>query len=190
MKKTVIVTMLASATAFLMLTGCGNSAAASSAPQVTDSAQTAQTEASAPATDTEQAADAAPASTETPAGGADASSDDSTDKYAGDWYEEIAGRGTMEITSSGDGKYDVEVTWGDSAAETDEWHITATLDSSSGDLTYDDGSWQQVLYDDNGNGTVEDQKTVKGVLHLTDDGKLEWTDNAYDTSDPSVFVRQ
>ena len=166
--------MLASATTFLMLTGCGGSAATSSAPQTTDSPQ---------------AADTAPASTETQAGGADASSDDSTDKYAGDWYEETAGRGSMEITPNGDGKYDVEVTWGDSADENDEWHITATLDSSSGDLTYDDGSWQQVLYDDNGNGTVEDQKTVKGVLHLTDDGKLEWTDNAYDSSDPSVFTR-
>lgn len=191
MKKKTIVTLLASATVCLALAGCsvGNTSTAS-APQQTDSAQTtdaAQTTDTAQTTDAAQTAEAAP--TVETEGEVNVVLDDGVEKYEGNWYDEIAGRGAMDIAPSGDGKYYIQVNWGSSAAETSVWTFTAIYDSASGDLVYDDGLYQDLLFDENGDETVTEEKSVHGVLHLTDDGKIEWTDSAFDSSEPSVFVK-
>ena len=124
-----------------------------------------------------------------PEGEVDVAIDEGIDKYEGSWYEEIAGRGAMEIDPMGDGKYYIEVNWGSSASEMASWRFTALYDSASGDLTYEDGSYQVITFDENGNETVTEEKSVHGVIHLNDEGKIEWTDSAYDSDEPSVFVK-
>ena len=129
-------------------------------------------------------------SKELPEGEVDVVLDEGIEKYEGNWYEEIAGRGYMEIAPSGDGKYYIQVSWGSSAFETAVWNFTAIYDNASGDLSYDAGSYQMLAFDEDGNETAEDEKDVHGVLHLTDEGKIEWTDSAYDSDEPSVFVKE
>lgn len=193
MRKKEIVSMLAAAMVCLTFAGCGSSTGADAAsrkaesPQATETAQTAEV----PQTvETTQAADAARATEEQAEGEVDVVLDAGIDKYEGSWHEEIAGRGSMDISPSGDGKYYIEVYWGGSVEEMDVWKFTAIYDSATGDLSYDDGSYQSLLFDENGDETVQDEKSVHGVLHLVSDNKLEWTDSAYDSSEPSVFVKE
>ena len=183
MRKKEIVTMLISVTVCLALAGCGSNAGAATASQ---EAQTQEVQ--------ETAADTVAETVDASAGGetegeVDVALDDGIDLYEGSWYEEIAGRGSMDISPSGDGKYYIEVVWGNSVAESAMWEFTAIYDSATGDLVYDDGDYKTVLFDENGDETVEEEKSVHGVLHLNDDGKIEWTDSAPDSSEPSIFVK-
>ena len=193
MKKKLAI-LLTSAAMVTMLMGCGSSdeGAAVSGVEI-ESIETAE---EAPAK--EDAAAEAPAkenaaeenaAEEKPEGEVDVVLDEGIDKYEGSWYEEIAGRGSMEIGPMGDGKYYIEVNWGSSAAEMAAWRFTALYDNASGDLTYEDGSYQMITFDESGNETVTEEKSVHGVLHLNDEGKIEWTDSAYDSDEPSVFVK-
>ena len=199
-----IVTLLASATVLAMLAGCGSSEADAAPSGVEiESIETAEEapvkeEASEKKTEevqtSEESTDEAKPEAETteeakPEGEVNVVLDEGIDKYEGSWYEEIAGRGSMEIGPMGDGKYYIEVNWGSSAAEMAAWRFTALYDNATGDLTYDDGSYQIITFDENGNDTVTEEKSVHGVLHLNDEGKIEWTDSAYDSDEPSVFVK-
>ena len=188
MKKS-IVTLLASAAVLTMLAGCGSSeeGTASSGFEV-EKIETA-TEAPTSEAPVEETATEETANEAKPEGEVDVVLDEGIEKYEGSWHEEIAGRGAMEIGPMGDGKYFIEVNWGSSAAEMAAWRFTALYDTASGDLTYDDGSYQVITFDENGNDTVTEEKSVHGVLHLNDEGKIEWTDSAYDSDEPSVFVK-
>ncbi|WP_024864622.1 hypothetical protein [Butyrivibrio sp. FCS014] len=184
-----IVTLLASAAVLTMLAGCGSSetSEATSGFEV-ESIETA-TEAPANEAPAEETASEETAAEAKPEGEVDVVLDEGIDKYEGSWYEETAGRGAMEIGPMGDGKYNIEVNWGSSAAEMAAWRFTALYDTASGDLTYDDGSYQVITFDENGNDTVTEEKSVHGVLHLNDEGKIEWTDSAYASDEPSIFVK-
>ncbi len=115
--------------------------------------------------------------------------DDGIEVYEGSWHEEVAGRGSMEVEPSGNGKYYIQVDWGSSAWETATWIFTAIYDSETGDLYYDDGEYKLLEFSEDGSETVKDEKRVQGVIHATEDGKLEWTDSAFEDDEPSVFVR-
>ncbi len=188
-----IVTLLASAAVLTMLAGCGSSEAAAPSGVEVESIDTAE-EAPVKEEVSEEKAEESNPEAETaeeakPEGEVDVVLDEGIDKYEGSWYEEIAGRGSMEIGPMGDGKYYVEINWGSSAAEMAAWRFTALYDSATGDLTYDDGSYQVITFDESGNDTVTEEKSVHGVLHLNDEGKIEWTVSAYDSDEPSVFVK-
>ena len=208
-----IVTLLASAAVLAMLAGCGNSEAgsapsgdeaesietteeASVEEEASEETEEVMSEAEdteeevAPEEETEEAEPESEDAEETMAEGeVDVVLDEGIEKYEGSWSEEIAGRGAMEIEPMGDGKYYIEVNWGSSAAEMAAWRFTALYDSESGDLTYEDGSYQMITFDESGNETVTEEKSVHGVIHLNDEGKIEWTDSAYDSDEPSVFVK-
>jgi hypothetical protein len=189
-----IVTLLASAAVLAMLAGCGSSeeGAAPSGVEVESIGTTEEApvkEEVSEETNEEAEPEAENSEESKPEGEVDVALDEGIEKYEGSWYEEIAGRGAMEIGPMGDGKYFVEVNWGSSAAEMASWRFTALYDSASGDLTYDDGSYQMITFDESGNETVTEEKSVHGVLHLNDEGKIEWTDSAYDSDEPSVFVK-
>ena len=113
--------------------------------------------------------------------------EDGGEKFAGTWAEEIAGRGFMEVMPSGNGKYYVTVDWSSSAAEKSAWNFTAIYDSETGDLTYDDGTYRVLLFDENGGEEVKEEKSVKGKLHM-EDGKILWTDSVNGETDPSTFI--
>ncbi|MCR5402448.1 MAG: hypothetical protein K6E91_01330 [Butyrivibrio sp.] len=185
-----IVALLASAAVLAMLAGCGSSEEGS-APSGVEVENIETTEEAPVKEETPVEEEASEEKTEEaqPEGEVDVVLDEGIDKYEGSWYEEIAGRGSMEIGPMGDGKYYIEVNWGSSAAEMAAWRFTALYDSESGDLTYEDGSYQMITFDESGNETVTEEKSVHGVLHLNDEGKLEWTDSAYDSDEPSVFVK-
>ena len=57
------------------------------------------------------------------------------DAYAGSYYEQSAGRATMEVTRNSDGTYSVEVAWPSSANETNYWNFTGSFDGK-GNLKY------------------------------------------------------
>jgi hypothetical protein len=111
--------------------------------------------------------------------------------YIGNFYEEIAGRGYMTITENGSG-YHIQCNWSSSAAEMAAWDIDAIYNSDTGDLTYSDGTYKNILFDEEGNDTVTEERTVSGVLSMNDEGtKLLWTDNAFDENpEPSTFVKE
>lgn len=190
MRKKAVVTMLASSMLCLVLAGCGGSKGADTAAKEADSQKTVEATQAEETTKPEETTQPAEEKTEEASEGeVDVVLDEGIDKYEGSWFEEIAGRGSMEISPSGDGKYYIEVSWGSSAAEMSVWNFTAIYDGESGDLVYDDGSYQSILFDEEGNETVQEEKSVQGFLHLVEDNRLEWTDNAFGSSEPSVFVR-
>ena len=108
--------------------------------------------------------------------------------FVGGWHEEIAGRGNMEITDDGDNKYRVLVSWGSSAFESAHWEFTAVLEEETGDLVYEDGDYMLLTVSEEGEESRSDEKKVSGRMHIAD-GKMEWTDSAYDNTEPSVFVK-
>ena len=188
------VTLLASAAVLATLAGCGNSETGAA----TSGAEAESIETTEEAPVKEDASDEKIEETNSEAenseeaeseGEVDVALDEGIENYEGSWHEEAAGRGSMEISPSGDGKYFIEVNWGSSAAEMAVWNFTALYDSESGDLTYEDGSYQMITFDESGDETVTEEKSVSGVLHLNDEGKIEWTDSAYDSDEPSVFVK-
>ncbi len=189
-----MVTLLASAAVLAMLAGCGSSESneAPSGVEIEKIETTEETpvkeETSEEKIEEEKPEEGKPEESE-PEGEVDVVLDEGIEKFEGSWNEEIAGRGSMEIGPMGDGKYYIEVNWGSSAAEMAAWRFTALYDSESGDLTYDDGSYQMITFDEDGNENVTEEKSVHGVLHLNDEGKIEWTDSAYDSDEPSVFVK-
>lgn len=115
--------------------------------------------------------------------------DDGIGLYSGNWVEETAGRGYMEIEPSGDGKYYVTASWGNTAADKASWQFTAIYDAETGDLSYDEGSFREIHFDEDGSEEVTGEKSVQGTLHY-EDGKILWTDNAYESDEPSVFVSE
>ena len=187
MRKKEIVTMLASLAVCLMAAGCGKTGA-DTASKETASSQSVEVTQTAEETPVETKP-AEETVEEQPEGEVDVVLDDGVDKYEGSWFEEIAGRGSMDISPSGDGKYYVQVSWASSAAELSSWEFTAIYDSATGDLVYDDGSYQSILFDENGGETVTEEKSVSGVIHLVEENKLEWTDDAFGVTEPSVFVK-
>ncbi len=192
--KNKIVTLLVSAAVIAVLAGCGNSETTTAPSGVeVESIETAEEapakeEAKEEASSEEQPAEVT-AEEEKPEGEVDVVLDEGIEKYEGSWHEEIAGRGSMEIGPMGDGKYYIEVNWGSSAAEMAAWRFTALYDYTTGDLTYDDGSYQVITFDESGNETVTEEKSVHGILRLNDEGKIEWTDSAYDSDEPSIFIK-
>jgi hypothetical protein len=193
MKKN-IVTLLLSAAVIATLVGCGSSDAGTAPAGVEKESITAAKEEPAKEAAAEEKSEAENVGETTsentaPEGEVDVVLDEGIEKYEGSWHEEIAGRGSMEIGPMGDGKYYIEVNWGSSAFEMAAWRFTALYDYESGNLTYDDGSYQVITFDESGNETVTDEKSVHGVLHLNDEGKIEWTDSAYDSDEPSVFIK-
>ncbi len=193
MKKN-IVTLLLSAAVIATLVGCGSSDAGTAPAGVEKESITAAKEEPAKEAAAEEKSEAENVGETTsentaPEGEVDVVLDEGIEKYEGSWHEEIAGRGSMEIGPMGDGKYYIEVNWGASASEMAAWRVTALYDYESGDLTYDDGSYQMITFDESGNETVTEEKSVHGVLHLNDEGKIEWTDSAYDSDEPSIFIK-
>ncbi|MBQ7679322.1 MAG: hypothetical protein IJT34_05685 [Butyrivibrio sp.] len=115
----------------------------------------------------------------------------SSDAFIGNWYEEIAGRGYMTITAAGDSAH-IQVNWSGSASEMSCWQISAQVDAATGDLVYDNGTYQTITFDEDGNDTVTEERPVQGRLTLAEDGqKLSWVDNAFEEDpDPSVFIKE
>ncbi len=142
--------------------------------------------------DTDNADEAAQMDETAPADSTVADENGQTANFEGQWYEEIAGRGVIEIESTGDDTYSILVHWGSSAFESANWTMVGTYDPSTGKLEYTDAKYYIITFEDEENYT-EDVRYEDGTgeFWITEDGKLGWiSDRSEDdgiTGD-SVFV--
>ena len=114
--------------------------------------------------------------------------------FAGSYYEEIAGRGMIDIESTGDNTYAVSIHWGASAFESANWEMTATYSESTGLLEYTDRTYTIITFEDDEYYT-EDVKYTDGAgeFWFTEDGKLGWksANSDVDSIDgESVFLKE
>lgn len=110
------------------------------------------------------------------------------DDLVGVWAEKIAGRGVIEITARDDGKYDVQINWGNTAAETYVWTMTAEA-GNGGELRYDDGKLTIVTFREDNTSTEEVRyENGTGTFLLNSAGEIQWQDDMEHAGDDTVFV--
>ena len=116
--------------------------------------------------------------------------DHSLDPFLGAWHEQIAGRGTLDITKSvAPGRVTITGRWPGSAFDAAEWELVGALDED-GNLTYENGHWEVKDFDEDGTGwTTDESWEESGRFTLGDAGELLWHDDNLRVSDESVFVR-
>lgn len=96
--------------------------------------------------------------------------------FEGQWYEEIAGRCTIEITPSGDDAYSISVHWGSSAFESANWEMNAVYNESTGKLEYTDAKYFIITFEDEDNFTEDViYENGSGEFWITEEGKLGWS---------------
>ena len=140
-----------------------------------------------------EAAEADTATEDTVTEGSDADVDDAVAaSYTGTWVDSIAGRGYLTIEKTGNNEFNVQVNWSDSSSEMNVWNITAQIDERNGNLVYNNGKYQKIIFDENGNDTVEEETEVSGLFGYAEGG-VHWTDsrqNGDAGADPTTFVRE
>lgn len=103
-----------------------------------------------------------------------------TPDFAGTWIENIAGRGVIEITSTGEDTYSINVHWGSSAFESSNWEMTGTYYISTGLLEYSDAKYYIRTYEDEENYT-DDVKYEDGSGYFWMEGYLlNWSSDKKD----------
>jgi len=119
----------------------------------------------------------------------------SLEGYAGTYYEQTAGRGsiTFSVDASLYGYFHVK--WSSSANETAEWDFSGAFKDDIGGIPYTNGIKNIYKYDENGNETVEEvYSNGTGTIifeHRSDDSfALYWYDDMENIADGCVFVRQ
>ena len=122
----------------------------------------------------------------------DTESDDSNttseDPFAGLYYEEIAGRGEIEVTNNGDNTYNVYIRWAGSAFEYGTWEFSGEFDGRQV-LNYTNCVNKHIICDENGNETVETEYTDgTGYIKITDEG-LFWQDDQDGAGDDTKFIK-
>ncbi len=112
--------------------------------------------------------------------------------YTGTWVDEIAGRAYMVIREAPDGTYDVEINWSSSAAEDNAWRINAVIDERNGNLVYDNGTYQKILFHEDGESEIVEEKQVSGSFTYAEGG-VHWIDSVEHADfpdDPTTFIRE
>ena len=118
------------------------------------------------------------------------------DMFAGTYAEEIAGRGTMEITRYSDGTYSVQVDWSSSAFEKCSWNFSGEIDGR-GAMNYTNCRKTIVAFDENGNFACDSYGYMtpytvytkgSGYIKFLDEGILEWHDDMGDILPETTFV--
>ena len=105
----------------------------------------------------------------------------------GYYYEQVAGRGALNIEKADDGA-NVTIDWSSSAFETAHWEMHTTFDGTK--FNYKDGVYKTITFDANGNGTEkEEYKDGTGYFEVKD-GSIVWHDDKKQASDQDVvFLR-
>lgn len=110
------------------------------------------------------------------------------DDFLGWWYEKVAGRGRITVTTGEDGWYGVEVCWSRSSSEVDMWTMSG-VPAEDGVLLYNDCSHYRLAF----NGTVVEKEELvykdgTGSLFFVGDHEIMWLDNQEHAADNCVFV--
>lgn len=95
--------------------------------------------------------------------------------FSGTWVENTAGRGRIDIVSTGENTYTVTVCWSSSAFESSNWEMNATYYDSTGLLEYSDAKYYIRTYTDDENYT-DDVKYEDGggCMWIEENGTLGW----------------
>ena len=109
---------------------------------------------------------------------------------AGTYYEQIAGRGELELSTGNEDGADVKIHWSSSAAEYSEWSMHIIYNEENGHLEYQNGSRVDHVFDSEGNDTSTTAYTDGSGYFETGEGSLTWYEDNSDDNDGSVFVKE
>ena len=120
----------------------------------------------------------------------------SADDMVGVWTDSIASRATIEISPADeDGRYAILISWGNGAAETYQWTMTATA-TGNNVLYYEDCVHTIVSFTgestDNSVSTEANIEEVytggHGQFVLLSTNELQWTDDIENAGDEVLFI--
>ena len=95
--------------------------------------------------------------------------------FSGTYTEPMSGRCVIEIVSTGENEYSVNVRWGSSAAESANWEMDATYYESTTLLEYTGAKYYVRTYSDEENFTDEVMyEDGAGEFWFDEDGMLGW----------------
>ena len=104
----------------------------------------------------------------------------------GSWQDEVSQRATMDVEKFETGTYDIHIHWSSGASEESLWEITGTYDETSGMLSYENGNYSVITWDENGKETITEEDVTKGSL-MKEGDKLRWTDSKIE--EDGLFVK-
>ena len=113
-----------------------------------------------------------PAATDKPETQEEVSSDNASD-ICGVWVDALSQRAALVVTKTDDGKYEMNISWSESAFVSEEWTLTCAFDEGS--YNYFDCVCKSVTF--NEAGQVTDQKTLYengSGRFVLEDGSLKW----------------
>jgi len=114
----------------------------------------------------------------------------SADELVGTWAEKVAGRGTIEISAAGEGGYDVAIHWGNGAAQTYFWTMTAVPMGDAPILVYTDARHTIITFESEESSTEEVvYENGVGSFSLDENGELVWSDEVEQQGAETTFVR-
>lgn len=107
-------------------------------------------------------------------------------QYAGTFGN---GRCTIVATANGD-NLSFSVTWGNSAAETEEWTMSGTFDPDTMRVNYSNCVHKTVVFDENG-GSQEEVKYSQGSgrIQYVNENSLTWFDEQDNVAQAMTFSR-
>ncbi len=110
----------------------------------------------------------------------------------GTWEDKVSQRAILEVRSgSGSNNYSLHAHWSSSAYEAEDWYMTGTYNTTTGELTYSDCRRVTTTYaTDNDSDKTEDVQYTNGSgKFVYKNGELSWqADNDGDVND-CVFKR-
>ena len=110
------------------------------------------------------------------------------DSLLGNWTEKNAGRGTIAISKSADGQYEVQINWGSSATEMSVWTMTARP-AASNMLHYENCRFVVLTLREDGPETEELQyENGTGTFTLLSTNEIQWQDNTGHAADDCLFI--
>ena len=115
----------------------------------------------------------------------------SADDMIGIWGDNVAGRATLDIRAAEEtGKYDILISWGNSAAQTYIWTMTAEA-TDNNVLSYSDCTHTIVTFSENNEESIEEVYTNgHGTFTLLSTNEIQWVDDIENAAEDLLFVSE
>ncbi|HBL41515.1 MAG TPA: hypothetical protein DDY98_08160 [Ruminococcaceae bacterium] len=111
------------------------------------------------------------------------------ENLVGDYQDSVSGRASATVELDADGEtLKIDVSWANSASETVEWSMTATL-TNDNRLVYTDCKNDSVIYADNGTETRTGIYKDGSGYFTAENGKLLWNGAADANCKSCVFEK-
>ncbi len=114
----------------------------------------------------------------------------SADEMIGTWADNVAGRANLEIAAAEEaGRYTIKLTWGNGAAETYQWTMTAEP-TENNVLYYSDCVKTIITFAENGSEekTEEVYTGGHGQFVLLSTNEIQWTDDIENAGEDVLFI--